>query len=121
MLRRATVGIAGSGIEWCVQQGDLVDAQLLVAERLLQRGQIDGERGVRVALVDGDGGADAVSGNTRVQFDGAEIVGLEGDVDFAVAAALRELGTADECLGSRGIRSGIGDGRGGGIGGCGIA
>jgi hypothetical protein len=108
MLGRAAVGMVGGGIEWRVQQGDLVNAQLLVAKRLLQRGQIGGERGVRIALVDGDGGTDAVSGNARVQFDGAEIVGLQGEVDFAVAGGLRELGVGDECFRSGGIGRRIG-------------
>lgn len=66
-------------------------AQLPIAERLLQYRQIRGQRAVGVALFHGDSGADAVSRNSRVQFDRAEIVSLQRNVDFAAAAVLREV------------------------------
>jgi hypothetical protein len=67
-----------------MQQRDLVDAKLLIAQGLLQRGQFHGKSGVRVALFYRDGGPDLISIHLRTQLHGTEPVGVHRDAHFAV-------------------------------------
>ena len=87
-----------------MEQRDLLDAKLLVAQRLLERGKFSGQGSVGFVLFHGDGCADLIANHVGSQFDSAQLVGVHGDAHFAVARGLDQLRAVDEM-----VRGGVGE------------
>lgn len=75
-------------------QRNTVQAQLAIAEGLVQGGEIAGQERMHIVTVDGDGRADLVSADMGVHLHRAEGFCLQGDVHLGTSQFLQKLDRA---------------------------
>ena len=78
-----------------MHEGNLLNAEVLVAEGLLERGKLHSECRVNVTLFHGNGSTELIPDHARAKLDGTEPVGVQGDTHFAVPGSREQFCVAD--------------------------